>query len=73
MTVDDLKGEKSHLVDFWITDSACQLINGEIAFSQYFKTGNGGLILRSALEDSHPESPKGLLKRADYLIAANQQ
>lgn len=65
MTIDDLKKpENESLVDFWITDSAAAMKDGTIAFTQYHDFGGGSLILRSALEPSHPESPTGLAKRA---------
>ena len=51
------------LVDGWITSQAVALKDGTIRYTSYFSTVGGGLILREALEPSHPESPKGLERR----------
>ncbi len=64
MKIGDLKGEQSHLVDFWITDSACLLKSGSVAYTQYHDYGGGSLILREIMDDSHPDSPAGLERRA---------
>jgi hypothetical protein len=51
------------LVDGWITEKAVALKDGSVKYTQYLKTPGGGLILRSALEPDHPESPQGLVRR----------
>ena len=67
MQLEDLKNDKAHLVDFWITDSACKLKDGNIAYTQYYAYGDGGLLLREALSPSHDESPDGLARRAELI------
>lgn len=51
------------LVDGWITSQAVALKDGSIRYTNYLNTGRGGLILRDALDPSHPESPQGLERR----------
>lgn len=65
MLISDLKKqENEHLVDFWIHDSAAAMKDGTVAYAQYHDFGDGSLILRSALEPTHPESHQGLVRRA---------
>lgn len=55
------------LVAGWITPQAVMLNDGTLAYTKYFKTPGGGLILRDALDvengEYHPESPLGLVGR----------
>lgn len=53
------------LVDGWITPQAIALKDGTVRYTEYFRAPGKGLILRSALESDHPESPQGLLRRFD--------
>lgn len=67
MQLDELK--KSDKVKFWITDTVAAMKDGSIAYTQYFRTGGGGLVLREALEPECDESPAGLARRADAIEA----
>lgn len=51
------------LVDGWITPDAVALKDGSVKYTKYFRTPNGGLLLRSALEPHEAESPQGLVRR----------
>lgn len=61
--------QNPELVAGWVTPQAVMLKNGTLAYTKYFRTPNGGLILRSALgEESgkpHKESIPGLFARFD--------
>ncbi|ABO60427.1 hypothetical protein Bcep1808_7552 (plasmid) [Burkholderia vietnamiensis G4] len=55
--------QKPELVDGWITPDAVALKDGSVKYTQYFRTPNGGLLLRSALDPDESESPDGLVRR----------
>lgn len=55
--------QKPDLVDGWITPDAVALKDGTVKYTKYFRTPNGGMLLRSALDPEENESPQGLVRR----------